>query len=550
MGKKSNKGKGTSTGTSTGTKEKLQQKVQERKANQDLFVSVCTPTFNRRPFIKTMFKCFLHQDYPMDLIEWIIIDDGTDPIEDLIKEANIPQIKYFKYDTKMPLGKKRNIMHEKSKGDIIVYMDDDDYYPPERISHAVHMLKTHPQAMCAGSSEIYIWFKHIQQMKQFGPYGPNHSTAGTFAFKRELLKDHEYENDAALAEEKAFLKNYTVPFVQLDPMKVILVFSHTHNTFDKKKLLENPNPNYVRDTHKTVDDFVKEADLKQFYMEEIEGLLENYDPGKPSMKPDVLQQIIKIEEKRRKHAESMVQNPIMLQKPGEQPKAMNNKEVVDIMNQLRQKGEELANILQQRDSEISMLKNLIGNKDNEIEKLRNTSAAGTSAAGTSAAGTSASKAESGTSAAGTSASAAGASVFDLNDDVGFKLEKLNLLDKMYYEIIETKKLITSNNNNNNSNNNSEPPIIAQGPNGEQKRLTNQDIVQILKQKDMEIQQLQHQQQQKQNQFTMNGNGNNNSNANNNNSWDSNNNMSSEEKAFLESIGAYNNNDNNISLEVN
>ena len=169
-----------------------------------------------------MFKCFLHQDYPMDLIEWIIIDDGTDPIEDLIKEANIPQIKYFKYDTKMPLGKKRNIMHEKSKGDIIVYMDDDDYYPPERISHAVHMLKTHPQAMCAGSSEIYIWFKHIQQMKQFGPYGPNHSTAGTFAFKRELLKDHEYENDAALAEEKDRIeqqlqtfKNYQTPFARI-----------------------------------------------------------------------------------------------------------------------------------------------------------------------------------------------------------------------------------------------------------------------------------------------------------------------------------------------
>ena len=33
--------------------------------------------------------------------------------------------------TKMTLGKKRNLMHEKSKGDIIVYMDDDDYYPPD-----------------------------------------------------------------------------------------------------------------------------------------------------------------------------------------------------------------------------------------------------------------------------------------------------------------------------------------------------------------------------------------------------------------------------------
>jgi len=28
------------------------------------FVSVCTPTFNRRPFIPMMLKCFNSQDYP------------------------------------------------------------------------------------------------------------------------------------------------------------------------------------------------------------------------------------------------------------------------------------------------------------------------------------------------------------------------------------------------------------------------------------------------------------------------------------------------------
>ena len=80
-------------------------------------------------------------------------------------------------------------------------------------------------------------------MMQFGPYGPNHATAGTFAFRKELLlENHSYDNDAALAEEKAFLKNYTVPFIQLEPKKTILVFSHIHNTFDKKTLLNNPHP--------------------------------------------------------------------------------------------------------------------------------------------------------------------------------------------------------------------------------------------------------------------------------------------------------------------
>ena len=68
-------------------------------------MSVCTPTFNRRPFIHNMFECFRNQTYPKSRIEWIIIDDGTDKIEDLIETSNIPQIKYFKYDTKMTLGK-------------------------------------------------------------------------------------------------------------------------------------------------------------------------------------------------------------------------------------------------------------------------------------------------------------------------------------------------------------------------------------------------------------------------------------------------------------
>jgi len=120
-------------------------------------VSICTPTFNRRPFIPIMFECFRNQDYPKSKMEWIIVDDGTDKIKDLIESSNIPQIRYFEVNEKMSLGAKRNYMHEHAKGDIIVYMDDDDYYPPDRVSHAVERLESNPKALCAGSSEIYIF---------------------------------------------------------------------------------------------------------------------------------------------------------------------------------------------------------------------------------------------------------------------------------------------------------------------------------------------------------------------------------------------------------
>ena len=239
------------------------KKKNNKNAKNSLpFVSVCTPTFNRRPFVNSMIKCFDHQTYPKDKMEWIIIDDGSDPIGDLIESH--PNVKYFKYSEKMPLGRKRNIMHEKSKGDIIVYMDDDDYYPPERVSHAVEMLQSHPKALCAGASEIYIYFHEMEKIYQFGPYSQTHATAGTFAFKRELLNDHAYNNEASLAEEKAFLKNYSIPFAQLDPRKVILVFAHQFNTFDKRKLLKNPS-RFVKETNYRPEFFIKDKELRNFY---------------------------------------------------------------------------------------------------------------------------------------------------------------------------------------------------------------------------------------------------------------------------------------------
>ena len=333
------------------------------------FVSVCTPTFNRRPFIENMFRCFRNQNYPKDRIEWIIVDDGTDKIKDLVDKANIPQIKYFELPEKVPLGTKRNYMHKHTKGSIIVYMDDDDYYPPDRISHAVERLQGNKEALCAGSSEIYIYFKGLNRMVQCGPYGPNHATAGTFAFKAELLKQTRYEDHAALAEERAFLKDYTVPFVQLDPMKSILVFSHEHNTFDKRKMLENPHPDYLKDSTKTVTDFIKFSDedpIKDFFLNKIDKLLEDYEPGLPKMKPDVLEQIKKIEAERAEMLKKAQEeynaknaNQIILQQPGKEPVVISPQEAVNIMQQQQQFIGELKGQSENYNKRISELEKMI-----------------------------------------------------------------------------------------------------------------------------------------------------------------------------------------------
>ena len=342
-------------------------------------VSVCTPTFNRRPFIQNMFNCFKNQDYPKHLIEWIIVDDGTDKIEDLIVTSDIPQIRYFKVDEKMTLGTKRNYMHQFVRGSIIVYMDDDDYYPPERISHAVERLMGKPEAMCAGSSEIYLYFKSMNKMIQCGPYNQNHATAGTFAFRTEMLKTTKYEDHAALAEERAFLKDYTIPFVQLDPLKTILVFSHDHNTFDKRKMFDTQqDPRVFKESTKTVNTFIRnayESNIYNFFMRDIDQLLENYLPGRADMKPDVLKQIKEIEEERDRLNQQAVDaqkanGTIMLQRPGQEPIQLTNEQVVNIFKQLQTSNASL----QEKDNQNTRYIKLLQEKIIALTKIANSNA--------------------------------------------------------------------------------------------------------------------------------------------------------------------------------
>lgn len=324
------------------------------------FVSICTPTFNRRPFIPMAIKCFENQTYPKDRMEWIIVDDGTDKIEDLV--AHIPQVKYFKYEEKLTLGKKRNICNEKSKGDIIVYMDDDDYYPPERVNHAVERLKE-SKCLCAGSSAMFIYFKHINKMYQFGPYGANHATAATFAFKRELLQQTRFDENSSVAEERKFLKDYTIPFVQLESTKSILVFSHNHNSFDKKELLKQiPNPN-IHETPLTPNDLVKECDILKFFMEDIDDLLNNYDPGKPENKPDVKKQLEEIKIEREKKIQEH------MKKQAEYQDTMSKINTIINPQSLKQKINEQSVMINQLTFENSQLKEQIEYLNNKIRQL-------------------------------------------------------------------------------------------------------------------------------------------------------------------------------------
>lgn len=238
-------------------------------------VSIVTPTYNRVKFMEGLVACYATQDYPHERMEWIMYDDGTEPAEEeflrLTKAAGIPNVRYIYDPVKVNIGAKRNRLNKEATGDIIIAMDDDDYYPPDRVSHVVNRFRAFPKIELAGSSQIFMYYKDNGQIISLGPYGPNHATNGTMAWRKSYGKTHTYDETVKCAEEKSFLEQYKHPMIQLDSFKTMLVMSHSQNTFNKNMFRHQENNPVLRKTQMTIKDFIRNRTIRDIFIRDDGG---------------------------------------------------------------------------------------------------------------------------------------------------------------------------------------------------------------------------------------------------------------------------------------
>lgn len=228
------------------------------------FVSCVTPTFNRRKFLPYLLYMYAYQEYPKHKRELIILDDSDTSNEDIInefKDKNPNENVVYVYSSqRIKLGKKRNMLNEMAKGDIIMSLDDDDYYPPDKIKYAVTKMNCNKVEIC-GSSEMYMYYANTGEIYKCGPFSNTHCTNATVAYKKSYLKTRKYNDEAVSAEEKAFLDNFEKPILQIDTMKNILCICHDKNTVDKNIIKPN-----CKLTNLKLKDFVKHKYLYNFYL--------------------------------------------------------------------------------------------------------------------------------------------------------------------------------------------------------------------------------------------------------------------------------------------
>ena len=225
------------------------------------FVTIVTPTYNRRHLLPLLEQCILRQTYPRCRMEWLIVDDSQDG-QPRFKPGNHGVVtRYIVLPDKMTLGAKRNYTLEQARGQICVYMDDDDYYAPTRVAHAVETLQKHPEVHAVGTTYMPIYYVDTQEFVLVGPWGQQHTTAGSLAHRRILAETQRFDASATYSEEPSFLDRYKIPLVQLNPYQTMTCIAHASNTYDKKRVL---GTNKVAKSEVSIDQVIP-ADLHAAY---------------------------------------------------------------------------------------------------------------------------------------------------------------------------------------------------------------------------------------------------------------------------------------------
>ena len=234
-------------------------------------VSILTITqFKRFACLKILYMMIQRQTYK-NINEWVIIEGSqnkTDADKNKIKirefineikpDINF-KINYIEYSGKK-LGGLRNLGNSACIGDIIVCLDDDDYYPPERVQNAVETL-TSSKYLISGVSDVYLYDFFMDRLFKFKGFMEYHSTNNCMAYKKEYLLSHKHDPEIEVGEERSFTNEFTTPLVKLDSRKCIIAISHNFNTFNKRELclggvlkslhtlteIEEPITNYIHE---------------------------------------------------------------------------------------------------------------------------------------------------------------------------------------------------------------------------------------------------------------------------------------------------------------
>jgi len=223
------------------------------------FISIITPTYNHQNMFKLAYKNWVYMNYPRHKIEWVIIDDSDNDGDDnnLLEEMEnvdtilemLPKdylergIKYIKLKERQTTGAKRNIGVENASHDIIIFMDDDDYYPVNSFKlRVLELLDNKKDCVACTSVGCFDINKFISLVNTY-PFElamDQRIIAASLCFYKSFWKECGF-GDKFIGECRQFIKGRENRVYEISSTGIMVALLHNRNL--KPNLKTNKEPN-------------------------------------------------------------------------------------------------------------------------------------------------------------------------------------------------------------------------------------------------------------------------------------------------------------------
>lgn len=202
-------------------------------------VSIITPTRDRKELFLLALNNFYNTEYPPEKLEWVIVDDAKEEqrIKTILPEDN--RIKYLELDVEqaLPISQKRNIAVQQSTNDIIVHMDDDDFYYPQHVLSRVKALLSN-RVQCVGCTQLGCY--NVLNKKSF-KIGDKHAvlSEATMCYYKSFWKERQFFERVQAGEAIHFLKSREKQVAQFPFTYVMIALTHKTNVTKKLRTDED-----------------------------------------------------------------------------------------------------------------------------------------------------------------------------------------------------------------------------------------------------------------------------------------------------------------------
>jgi len=215
---------------------------------------VTVSQYCRLEFLRLL-RCMVEKQTEYDcVLEWVIVDGSPDNEQAAFEEElrSWPKVVYVstRGNPNKRIGHLRNLSNAHARGQIVVCLDDDDYYPPTRVERVLEAFRSNPGCEVAGTQDTLLYDHDLQQVFRVKKVLPNYSPNNCLCYRLSFVRGHRYDDQAAFNEEESFLGGFTVPLLEISYEHAVLQLCHAGNTYNKRAILFNqlvlpPESRYV-----------------------------------------------------------------------------------------------------------------------------------------------------------------------------------------------------------------------------------------------------------------------------------------------------------------